>query len=135
MRVRIIAALGVLAGTLILIIATLSVNGATLQSFQTLDQQARAQDKGVASTSAQPRANPRTIPPTPPRATPMSAKADNRTSRVVNTWYPSVIGNGSARLRAFGTSTSRAPGALRGHGLSVYYLLAGAGRAGAEAGR
>ena len=59
MRVRIIAALGALVGTLILIIATLSVNGATLQSFQTLDQQARAQDKGVASTSAQPCANPR----------------------------------------------------------------------------
>ena len=59
MRVRIIAALGVLAGTLILIVATLSVNGATLQSFQTLDQQARAQDKGVASTSPQPCANPR----------------------------------------------------------------------------
>jgi hypothetical protein len=59
MRVRIIAALGVLVGTLMLIVATLSVNGTTLQSFQTLDQQARAQDKGVASTSAQPCANPR----------------------------------------------------------------------------
>ena len=35
------------------------MNGTTLQSFQTLDQQARAQDKGVASTSAQPCANPR----------------------------------------------------------------------------
>ena len=59
MRVRIIATLGALVGTLILIVATLSVNGTTLQSFQTLDQQARAQDKGVASTSAQPCANPR----------------------------------------------------------------------------
>ena len=59
MRVRIIATLGALVGTLILIGATLSVNGTTLQSFQTLDQQARAQDKGVASTSAQPCANPR----------------------------------------------------------------------------
>jgi hypothetical protein len=47
------------AGTLILILATLSVNGTTLQSFQTLDQQARAQDKGFASTSPQPCANPR----------------------------------------------------------------------------
>jgi hypothetical protein len=59
MRVRIIATLGVLVGTLILVVATLSVNGTTLQSFQTLDQQARAQDKGVASTSAEPCANPR----------------------------------------------------------------------------
>jgi hypothetical protein len=59
MRVRIIAALGALVGTLILILATLSVNSTTLQSFQTLDQQARAQDKGVSSTSAQLCANPR----------------------------------------------------------------------------
>ncbi|MGO8950774.1 MAG: hypothetical protein ACLQUY_24605 [Ktedonobacterales bacterium] len=59
MRVRIIAALGALVGTIILVVATLSVNGTTLQSFQTLDQQARAQDKGVASTSPQPCANPR----------------------------------------------------------------------------
>jgi len=58
MRMRIIAALGAVVGTLILIVATHSVNGVTLQSFQTLDQQARAQDKGFASTSAQPCANP-----------------------------------------------------------------------------
>ena len=59
MRVRIFAILGALIGVFILIVATLSVNGATLHSFQTLDQQARAQDKGVASTSPQPCANPR----------------------------------------------------------------------------
>jgi hypothetical protein len=59
MRVRIIATLGALVGALILVVATLSANGTTLQSFQTLDQQARAQDKGVASTSPQPCANPR----------------------------------------------------------------------------
>jgi hypothetical protein len=41
------------------VIATLGVNGTTLHSFQTLDHQARAQDKGVASTSPQPCANPR----------------------------------------------------------------------------
>ena len=58
-RVHIFAILGALIGAFILVIATLSVNGTTLQSFQTLDQQARAQDKGVASTSAQPCANPR----------------------------------------------------------------------------
>jgi uncharacterized iron-regulated membrane protein len=59
MRVHILALVGALIGAFILVIATLSVNGATLQSFQTLDQQARAQDKGVASTSPQPCANPR----------------------------------------------------------------------------
>jgi hypothetical protein len=61
MRVHILAIVGVLLGAFILVIATLSVNGATLQSFQTLDHQARAQDKGVASTSAQPCANPRLV--------------------------------------------------------------------------
>ena len=59
MRIRIFAILGALIGAFMLIIATLSVNGATLHSFQTLDHQARAQDKGVASTSLQPCANPR----------------------------------------------------------------------------
>jgi hypothetical protein len=59
MRVRILAVIGALIGAFILVIATLSVNGTTLHSFQTLDQQARAQDKSVASTSPQPCANPR----------------------------------------------------------------------------
>ena len=59
MRIHIFAIVGALIGAFILVIATLSVNGTTLQSFQTLDQQARAQDKGVASTSPQPCANPR----------------------------------------------------------------------------
>jgi hypothetical protein len=58
-RISILAILGALIGAVILVVATLSVNGTTLHSFQTLDQQARAQDKGVASTSAQPCANPR----------------------------------------------------------------------------
>jgi hypothetical protein len=59
MRVRIITMLGVLIGSVILVVATLAVNGTSLHSFQTLDQQARQQDKGIASTSAQPCANPR----------------------------------------------------------------------------
>ena len=58
-RVHVFAILGALIGAVILVIATLSVNGTTLQNFQTLDHQARAQDKGVASTSPQPCANPR----------------------------------------------------------------------------
>src|SRR5271165_7616570 len=59
MRVRIFAIIGALIGAFILVVATLSVNGTTLQSFQTLEHQALQQDKGVASTSAQPCANPR----------------------------------------------------------------------------
>ena len=59
MRVHIFALVGALLGAFILVVATLSVNGTTLQSFQRLDHQARAQDKGVASTSPQPCANPR----------------------------------------------------------------------------
>jgi hypothetical protein len=59
MRIRILALVGALIGAVILVVATLSVNGTTLHSFQTLDQQARTQDKGVASTSPQPCANPR----------------------------------------------------------------------------
>ena len=47
--------------------ATLSVNGTTLQSFQRLDHQARAQDKRVASTSPQPCANPRLLVNAPNR--------------------------------------------------------------------
>ena len=59
MRASILAVVGALVGAAILVVATLAVNGTTLHNFQSLDQQARAQDKGVASTSAQPCANPR----------------------------------------------------------------------------
>ena len=59
MRIPILASLGALIGAFILVVATLTVNGTTLQSFQTRDQQARQQDKEVASTSPQPCANPR----------------------------------------------------------------------------
>jgi hypothetical protein len=59
MRASILAIVGALVGAAILVVATFAVNGTTLHSFQTLDQQARAQDKGVASTSAQPCSNPR----------------------------------------------------------------------------
>jgi hypothetical protein len=59
MRASILALVGALIGAIILVVATIAVNGTTLGNFQTLDQQARAQDKAVASTSAQPCANPR----------------------------------------------------------------------------
>jgi uncharacterized iron-regulated membrane protein len=67
MRMRILAILGALIGAFILVIGTLSVNGTTLRSFQQLDQAARQQDKGVASTSAQPCANPRLLVTAPIR--------------------------------------------------------------------
>jgi hypothetical protein len=59
MRASILAVVGALIGAALLVVATLAVNGTTLHNFQSLDQQARSQDKGVASTSAQPCANPR----------------------------------------------------------------------------
>ena len=54
MRIHIFAIIGALIGAFILVIATLNVNGTTLQSFQTLEHQALQQDKGVASTSRNP---------------------------------------------------------------------------------
>jgi hypothetical protein len=72
MRASILAVAGTLVGMVILVVGTLAVNGTTLHSFQTLDQQARAQDKGVASTSAQPCANPRIQVSAPIRVLPVS---------------------------------------------------------------
>ena len=83
MRVHIFAILGALIGVFILIIATLSVNGATLHSFQTLDHQARAQDKGVASTSPQPCANPRLQVNAPNRVL-MVSQTDAISTQVTN---------------------------------------------------
>ena len=72
MRASILAIMGALVGAAILVVATLAVNGTTLHSFQTLDQQARALDKGVASTSAQPCSNPRMQVSAPIRVLPVS---------------------------------------------------------------
>ena len=82
-RVHVFAILGALIGAFILVIATLSVNGTTLHSFQTLDHQARAQDKGVASTSAQPCANPRIQVNAPIRVLPVS-QAEAISTQVTN---------------------------------------------------
>jgi hypothetical protein len=76
MRVRLIAVFGALLGAFILVVATLSVNGTALQTFQTLDKQSRQQDKGVASTSAQPCANPRLQVTAPIRVLQMSQAED-----------------------------------------------------------
>src|SRR5271165_1675542 len=83
MRVRILALVGALIGAIILVVATLSVNGTTLQSFQRLDQQARQQDKGVASTSAQPCANPRLAVNAPIRVL-MVSQTESISTQVTN---------------------------------------------------
>jgi hypothetical protein len=83
MRIRILAIIGALIGAIILVVATLSVNGTTLQSFQTLDQQARLQDKGVASTSPQPCANPRLLMSAPNRVL-MVSQTESISTQVTN---------------------------------------------------
>ena len=83
MRVRIFAILGVLIGAFMLIVATLTLNGTTLQSFQALDHQARTQDKSVASTSPQPCANPRLAVNAPTRVL-MVRETDAISTQVTN---------------------------------------------------
>jgi hypothetical protein len=58
MRLRILALAGLLLALLLLTFFTLTAHTAALQSFRDADQQARRQDKSVASTSLQPCANP-----------------------------------------------------------------------------
>lgn len=67
MRIQFFAILGAIVGIIILVVAALSLNTTTLQTFQTLEQQAHSQDKGVASTSQQPCANPRLLATAPIR--------------------------------------------------------------------
>ena len=67
MRVQLFAILGAILGIAILVVAALTLNTTTLQTFQTLEQQAHSQDKGVASTSQQPCANPRLLATAPIR--------------------------------------------------------------------
>ena len=83
MRIHIFAIIGALIGAFILVIATLSVNGTTLQSFQTLEHQALQQDKGVASTSPRPCANPRLTVSAPIRVL-MVAQTEAITTQVTN---------------------------------------------------
>ena len=67
MRIQFFAILGAIVGIVILVVVTLTLNTTTLQTFQTLSQQAHSQDKGVASTSQQPCANPRLLVTAPIR--------------------------------------------------------------------
>ncbi|MEO7001789.1 MAG: hypothetical protein ABI068_08195 [Ktedonobacterales bacterium] len=83
MRIRLLAIFGTLLGIVILVAATLTLNTATLQNFRTLDQQARSQDKGVASTSQQPCANPRLVVTAPMRVL-LTSETEAITVQVTN---------------------------------------------------
>jgi heme exporter protein D len=84
MRVRFLALAGLLLGLLILVVATVTAHTAALQSFRDADQQARRQDKSVASTSVQPCANPQVRLDLPTRVL-LEGEAETITIRVTNT--------------------------------------------------
>jgi hypothetical protein len=84
MRFRFLAIIGLLLGLLILLIATFTAHTAALQSFRDADQQARRQDKSVASNSLQPCANPQVRIAVPTRML-LEGEAETITIRVTNT--------------------------------------------------
>jgi hypothetical protein len=84
MRLKILALAGLLLGLLLLTFSTLTAHTAALQSFRDADQQARRQDKSVASTSLQPCANPRVRVDLPTRVL-LEGEAETITIRVTNT--------------------------------------------------
>jgi hypothetical protein len=84
MRLRFLALAGLLLGLLILLIATFTAHTAALQSFRDADEQARRQDKSVASNSLQPCANPQVRIAAPTRAL-LEGEAETITIRVTNT--------------------------------------------------
>jgi hypothetical protein len=84
MRFRFLAIGGLLLGLLILLIATFTAHTAALQSFRDADEQARRQDKSVASNSLQPCANPQVRIAVPTRVL-LEGEAETITIRVTNT--------------------------------------------------
>jgi hypothetical protein len=84
MRFRFLAIIGLLLGLLILLIATFTAHTAALQSFRDADEQARRQDKSVASNSLQPCANPQVRIAVPTRVL-LDGEAETITIRVTNT--------------------------------------------------
>ena len=84
MRFRFLAIIGLLLGLLILLIATFTAHTAALQSFRDADEQARRQDKSVASNSLQPCANPQVRIAVPTRVL-LEGEAETITIRVTNT--------------------------------------------------
>jgi hypothetical protein len=84
MRLRILALAGLLLGLLVLTFFTLTAHTAALQSFRDADQQARRQDKSVASTSLQPCANPQVRLDLPMRVL-LEGETETITIHVTNT--------------------------------------------------
>ncbi len=83
MRIHLFAILAAFIGIIILVVATLTLNTTTIQNFQTLEQQALTQDKGVASTSQQPCANPRLLVTAPTRVL-LTSQTEEITLQVTN---------------------------------------------------
>jgi hypothetical protein len=84
MRLRLLTSGGLLLGVAILLAATLTAPSTALAGFRAADQQARQQDKSVASNSAQPCANPQLRVDAPARVL-LDSEAETITIRVTNT--------------------------------------------------
>jgi hypothetical protein len=84
MRLRLLTIGGLLLGVAILLAATLTAPSSALAGFRAADQQARQQDKSVASNSAQPCANPQLRVEAPARVL-LDSEAETITIRVTNT--------------------------------------------------
>jgi hypothetical protein len=84
MRLRLLQFGGLVLGSLILLAATLTTPNAALADFRTAEQQARQQDKSVASNSQQPCANPRVVIDTPDRVL-LDSETETLTIHVTNT--------------------------------------------------
>jgi heme exporter protein D len=84
MRLRFLALTGLLLGLLLLLVSTVTAHTAALQSFRDADQQARQQDKSIASSSLQPCANPQVRLDLPTRVL-LEGEAETLTIRVTNT--------------------------------------------------
>ena len=83
MRLRFLAIGGLILGLLLLVFATLTAHTVALQGFRDADQQARHQDKSVASTSLQPCANPQVRLDLPTRVL-LEGETETITIRVTN---------------------------------------------------
>jgi hypothetical protein len=84
MRLRLLTLGGLLIGLVILLAAVLTAPSTALADFRAADQQARQQDKSVASNSQQPCANPQVRVDAPERVL-LDSEAETISIRVTNT--------------------------------------------------
>lgn len=84
MRLRLLTLGGLFIGLVILLAAVLTAPSAALADFRAADQQARQQDKSVASNSQQPCANPQVRVDAPERVL-LDSEAETISIRVTNT--------------------------------------------------